>query len=263
MPSGANEPMWTDVLAAVGGLITGVISLIALGVAIYAASKARSQAVGTMQQAASAHEQLELAEKVRREQLEPHIVVDILPSPHVSSVLILVIENIGSTVARNVRIAFDKPIERAVEDNPNQHKLSEHRIFTEGIPHMPPRRRIELLFDYGPDRFEHALPMAYTVSVDAEWAGGRIDTLTYLIDLSVYYNVNYLRVKNLHDGVEMLGEVKKQLELMNRHAAQHASSLTLADPTLRLGELCRAIPSCLAAAFKRRASAGRNAINRM
>nr|SBO94256.1 hypothetical protein BN4615_P3772 [Nonomuraea gerenzanensis] len=199
----------------------------------------------------SARQQFELAEKIRREQQEPHIVVDIHPSPHVSSVLILVIENIGSTVARDVRIAFDKPIERAVEDNPNQHRLNEHRIFTEGIPHMPPRHRIELLFDYGPDRFEADLPMAYTVTVDAEWTGGRVDTLTYLIDLSVYYNVNYLGVKNLHDGVKMLGEVKKQLELMNRHANRHASSLMLADRSSRLGEFRRAIRTVLRATIRR------------
>ncbi|RCG29870.1 hypothetical protein DQ384_16990 [Sphaerisporangium album] len=219
-------PAWTDI-------VTTIVTVVAVGVALWAAWKASRQAdmaadsarfAGTQADAAKeqvavgkdqldvASRQLELEVAIRREQQEPHVVVDIVPSPHAIKVFILVIENIGPTVARNVRIAFEPPIERAAERNPHQHVLRNSRIFTEGISHMPPGRRIELLFDQTPERHDAQLPMQYAATVDAEWTGGRVETMTYNIDLSIYYDVTFHGVRNLHDGVEVLEKVKKELD---------------------------------------------------
>lgn len=180
--------------------------------AIRAADAANEQAASAREQVTVAEEQLELAKRVRLEEQEPHIVVDIIPAPHAIAVFMLVIENIGAAVARNVRISFDQPLHRAVEERyPGQHALSASRMFTDGIPQMPPGRRIELLFDSADIRREAQLPMQYTASVQADWIGGQVEA-EYFIDLSVYYDLNFLPGKTMDDGVKALTDVADELK---------------------------------------------------
>ncbi|MFC7650378.1 hypothetical protein ACFQX6_66105 [Streptosporangium lutulentum] len=114
MPTVESSPEWTDI-------VTALFALLALLVAIWAAWKASQQAdmaadsarfAGTQAEAAKeqvniALRQLELSEKVRREQQEPYVVVDIQPNSSINKAFDLIIENVGPTVARNVKIAFD------------------------------------------------------------------------------------------------------------------------------------------------------------
>jgi hypothetical protein len=74
----------------------------------------------------------------------------------------LVIDNIGRTVAHDVRFRFDPPIRTSMDDHG---ALGDSPLVREGMPTMAPGQRIEALFDFGPDRAETDLPDRYNVTV--------------------------------------------------------------------------------------------------
>jgi GNAT superfamily N-acetyltransferase len=203
-----------------GGLVVGVVTIIvALLAVVYsrlqvhsaqdAAASAITQADAAKEQVALAEKQLELAEKIRREQTEPYVVVDVQPSPFAKGFLILVIENIGTTVARNVQFSFDPPLTTARKFSAGP--IGDAKILKEGIPMLPPGRRMELLFDFAPDRHNTMMDMAYSVTVEADGPQGRVEPMRYEIDIGVLFGWHPLWAKTLHDGVEALEEVRDAL----------------------------------------------------
>ncbi|CAL9672312.1 hypothetical protein SUDANB176_07492 (plasmid) [Streptomyces sp. enrichment culture] len=87
---------------------TAVVAVIAAVISAWQAHSARS----------SGQRRLELAERVHREQNEPYVIVDIQPYMPGHTLLVPVIENIGSTVARNVRVSSDRPLETTWGEEP-------------------------------------------------------------------------------------------------------------------------------------------------
>ncbi|WP_147312445.1 hypothetical protein [Thermomonospora umbrina] len=170
------------------------------------------QAVTAQESANTAQRQLALSEQAHREQAEPYVVVDIRPADLVSSIFILVIENIGPTVARNVRITFDPPLERCAESHPNMFKIRDSLPMQQGIPAMPPGRRIEWFFDSTQTRLQSDLPTAYEATVEAEGPFGRVEPLTYRVDLAMYRSIETLSVKTTHDGVKVLDKLSNSVE---------------------------------------------------
>ncbi|MDP9850283.1 hypothetical protein [Streptosporangium lutulentum] len=231
MPTVESSPEWTDI-------VTALFALLALLVAIWAAWKASQQAdmaadsarfAGTQAEAAKeqvniALRQLELSEKVRREQQEPYVVVDIQPNSSINKAFDLIIENVGPTVARNVKIAFDPPLERFEErEEGGLERIAESFIFTEGIPFMPPGRRINLFLDFGYKRLNSDLPTGYIVTVNAEGPYGAVEPLIYKIDLGIYTGyVGSLTVKNIHDGVKALERIADKVSLIEGKISRSA-----------------------------------------
>lgn len=194
-----------------GGLVVAVISVavsitFTLWFTRQQTNAALDQARSAEDSARAAARQIELTEQIRKEQTEPYVVVDIRPSDHVSHVFILVIENIGPTVARNVRIQFDPPLQQVGEDDPTRtwKPLRESLLLTNGIPMMPPGRRMEWFFDITSKRFASGLPMQYTATVDADGPAQPVETMTYKIDLSVYGGLRRLGVNGMHDAVKAM-----------------------------------------------------------
>lgn len=154
---------WTIIAAVVAALI-----------AVWQASIARM----------AARKQLALAKSIHREQNEPYVIVDIQPDAN-HGVLLLVIENTGPTVARNVSISCDPPLESAWEPRPGEPDLTQvmQEILARPIPILPPRRRLTFLLD-NQERFQNArLPRVYTFTVDANGPEGKVETAQYTADL--------------------------------------------------------------------------------
>ncbi|MFV0135314.1 hypothetical protein ACLGIH_19190 [Streptomyces sp. HMX87] len=162
-----------------------------------------------IQQAERVHrEQLALAERVHREQNEPYVVVDIGPDQPGSSLLVLSIHNIGTTVARDVRIQVTPTLE------------SSHAKFTprlasalnRTIPMLPPNRRLVYAFD-GPQRWSTDLPMRYDFTVDAHGPQGAVETLTYTVDLEALagYLIGERPLKRIE---EHLGKIDSRLDAL-------------------------------------------------
>ncbi len=114
--------------------------------------------------------------RTREDQTRPFVIVDIQPGPAWSNLLDLVVENIGSTAARDVQISFDPPLRQSKDDG---YPIAESALIREGIRMLPPGRRIRVFFDASHHRIKTDLPMRYDVTFGSrtlEVAPSRIRT---------------------------------------------------------------------------------------
>jgi hypothetical protein len=111
--------------------------------------------------------QVREARRTREEQAQPFVVVDFEPSGAGGGLMDLVIRNTGKTLARDIKIDFDPPLESDYFSKPphNAYDIAEAKILREGIPTMPPGKEYRLLFERMPDRFASTLPRSYTSTV--------------------------------------------------------------------------------------------------
>ena len=156
--------------------------------------------------------QLREVRRTRREQSQPFVVVDIVPSGILGNALNLVIENIGKTMAHDVLITFDPPLESS--QRPESFKKS--TLLTEGIAMLPPGRRIEALFDLSHSRLDSGLPLAYEVTVEfRDQRMRRLSLLRYSVDIGFLYGLERLSEKGIHHAAKSLGEIEQMLKRWN------------------------------------------------
>ena len=184
----------TMVIAAAAALIAGVA-------AFYAAS----QALSAGNQAKSAEQQLELANQVRQDQAQPYVFADIRPDTG-GFLMMLVVENTGTTVARHVRVSFEPEL-RSI----NFPDIVQLRFLQEGISALPPGRRISWYFDTAPAIFENDVPKKYTVTVDAEGPYGPVEQLRYEIDFTVLESSEARNPGQIVDVTEQLKKANATL----------------------------------------------------
>ncbi|MGW0866465.1 hypothetical protein [Streptomyces sp. NPDC002611] len=118
----------------------GAVAVVAAVISFVQARHAKAQSQAAVEQVRVARQQLEQAERVHREQNEPYVIVDIQPDAPGSSLLVVAIENIGPTMARDVKVTTDPPLASASGDN-----LTERlqRGLARTIPMLPPGRRLK------------------------------------------------------------------------------------------------------------------------
>jgi len=131
-------------------------------------------------------------------QVRPFVVIEFRPDP--SSLIYLRITNLGTTMARNVRFVFDRPLSttRGLQWDPMQ-----LQVFQSGVKTLAPGSVVEFLFDTWIGRDEK--DDAYEVTVT--YRGGWIRRFRDVIDLNLgaYRNMRFVRRAGLH-------EIHKQLE---------------------------------------------------
>lgn len=153
--------------------------------------------------------QVREARKTREAQSQPFVVVDVVPGKLWPNRLTLVVENIGSTLARDVKLTFNPPLSSSFDDN----ALAKSVLVREGISVLPPERRIETLFDYSHDRLERKLPMRYEVTVQfADHQGKMEESLPYVLDMEYLYDLEFESEKTLHNVAESLDKIRRQVE---------------------------------------------------
>jgi hypothetical protein len=145
------------------------------------------------------------ARKLREEQARPFVVVDI----ELGIVLFLTVENLGRTMARDVVIRFDKPLDSTLSA---PRDFDESPIFRgETISILPPGKQIRVLFDRAPDRLESDLPRSYEVEVRYRGPfGQKYEPDTYRLDLGTYLGSQLPR-KGLPDLVGEVENIRKEL----------------------------------------------------
>lgn len=149
--------MWPDFAAwtaadwsALFGGVTALVAVIAMGFAARQVGEAR---------------------RTREEQAQPFVVVDLEPSPVWSKIINLVVENVGATLAREVRLSFEPRLSSTHVTG--EWALNDTVLLKEGVAAMPPGRRIVALFDLAHERYKSDLPMTYKVRVEFKDARGR------------------------------------------------------------------------------------------
>lgn len=124
--------------------------------------------------------QVREARKLREEQARPFVIVDFEPG----FLVYLTVENLGRTMARDVRISFDKPLISTFRD---RRQLDESPLFREPIPALPPGKKISVLFDQFTERMKAQLPLTYDVEVRYRGPTGKEwPPETYTLDLGIY-----------------------------------------------------------------------------
>ncbi|MER6182982.1 hypothetical protein [Streptomyces sp. NPDC001652] len=150
-----NAENWIAVAATVAAVVAVIISVVQI-------RHARAQSSAALEQ----------ADRVHREQNEPYVIVDIQPDGPGSGLLVLLVENIGPTLARDVKITVDPPLASSAGD-----KFTERiqRDLARPIPMLPPHRRLKWAFDVSSQRFGSGLPTAFTFTVESKGPFGDVE----------------------------------------------------------------------------------------
>lgn len=195
-----------------------VVSVLAFLAAAWAMKYARAQAQ-------SAEGQLEVARQVHREQNEPYVIVDIQPQDARPLALVLVIQNIGPTMARNVRISVTPDLTSSQGDDVSEALA---RVLARTIAMIPPGRRLEYLFDFGTVRFKSDLPMLFEFTVNSEGPAGPVEELTYTVDLDVLSEalIGQRPTKPLEERLDKISKSLKEFTRSHRDANQDAITAT-------------------------------------
>lgn len=158
-----------------------------------------------------ARRQLIQARELREEEAAPFIVVDIVPDRPGGWLLDLVIENTGKTMARDVRITFEPPIQTAIDMK--GYEPQNWSPLRDGIKTLIPSRRLHSLFDSAHERYPTDLPRQYEVNVDCKDARGRPQpTVTITIDLEPTFGAMTSREKGLDHLVQEVEKLRKASE---------------------------------------------------
>jgi hypothetical protein len=154
-----------------------------------------------------ARRQVGEARRLREEQARPFVVVDFEVEPPI----ILTVENLGRTLARDVTIQFDNRIETTgFLDTSKPYDVNEVRLLREPLPVLPPGKKIRVLFD-SQQRFKSDLPLAFDVTVSYQGPlGQKYPPDRYTLDLGMYAQT-LLSLKGLPQLVQEVTKVREEL----------------------------------------------------
>ncbi|TFV52090.1 MULTISPECIES: hypothetical protein [Geodermatophilaceae] len=206
----AGDPTaWTDVVSAVGAGVAAFAALATVVVAIVAARYAKGQVDGLRKQLDVAGEQLEEARTLRREQAQPYVVVSAVTnrvSPHVSEV---VIQNLGTTGARDVTISCSPPLVRT-----DQHGGAQEVQLPETIPFMAPGQEWRTFWDVGTERARdiYDLPDRYDVTVTYRDSLDVSHTTPSVLDWGVFRHRMWTTEKTVHHATKELEAIRTALQ---------------------------------------------------
>ena len=152
--------------------------------------------------------QVRHARQLREDQAQPFVVVSFEPSPVWGNAINLVVQNIGNTVAKNVRIVSDKPLESKARTD----EINDFQLLKQGVFFMPPGMRLQTLFDLTHARHESDLPMTYEVSVSYEGIRGKRETMKYVLDIGIFYGLEQFTEYGLHHAAKAAIDISKTMK---------------------------------------------------
>jgi hypothetical protein len=145
------------------------------------------------------------ARRLREEQARPFVIVDFEPG----FLIYLTVENIGRTMARDVTIRFDKPLESTLS---GPREIDDSPLLRKPIPTLPPGRKIRVLFDQYAARLDARLPLTYDVTLRYKGPFGKKEwEHPYRLDLGIYLG-SQLPPKGLPELVTEVEKIRTELE---------------------------------------------------
>lgn len=159
------------------------ISIAAVVVSLFSLYYSRKQALAAENQTKALGQQLQLSEQARRDQLQPHVVVDLRPREPGSIMLGLFVTNLGATTAHDVKIEVAPPLRSSYgsrfEDGLEQ-------AVSRTISTLPPGRELMWNMDTGPGLAGRPdLPREYQFTVHASGLFGPLEPVTSVVNLEV------------------------------------------------------------------------------
>lgn len=121
------------------------------------------------------------------------------------------IENVGRTIARNVRFEFDPPIKSSWDGDAGHVPIAETNLLKHGIPTLPPGKPVEALFDQLPARLGKGLPDDYDVTVSYEDPLGKRYSERMTVGYSHLKEVGRIHRGDIHDVHKEIKDIAREL----------------------------------------------------
>ncbi|MFI2490270.1 hypothetical protein ACH47X_25385 [Promicromonospora kroppenstedtii] len=173
-------------IATVAALIAAV-ALFFTGMAALAtkaqAASTKAQAASSKAQADAAIEQTKIQQQLRLDAVQPYVWADLRPDAKQSQLLVAVVGNSGPTIATNVRVTFDPPLESTVLAETGR-TVSE--LLLAGLPSLPPGRQMVWFLGLGSKVMSADAALRFTITVDADGPHGPLPQLRYVVDVVVH-----------------------------------------------------------------------------
>lgn len=151
--------------------------------------------------------------RTRQDESRPFVVADFEVK---KGMIYLVITNTGRTMARDVRFAFDPALSGTLDDRNRAEpwSLATLKMFRDGIPALPPGKRIVTLFDSSFQRNRDVYPDEYEVTVDYADAAGkrRFSGERIVLDLGIYWGLLRVEEKDADDIHKSLNELVREVK---------------------------------------------------
>jgi hypothetical protein len=151
--------------------------------------------------------QLGEARELRKAQAAPYVVAYAEPSAASSVFMELVVKNLGTTAAHDVRVVIDpQPMRAAGGGEPRSVLLPDL------IPVLVPGQEYRTFWDSGIRRKDSGLPDGHeaVVSFSDTW-GERLPPLRYVLDWGPLWDRDVLTVRGMHDAAEALREIRRHM----------------------------------------------------
>jgi hypothetical protein len=177
-----------------------------LDIAQRMALAANQSAEATLRSARAAEDSVRELRENREQESAPYVVA-YFDASFETSLIYLVIKNVGKTPANNVRFLFDPPIQNSSQGI----DIAELPMIRDGIGSIPPGYEIRTLFDSAISYFgQESLPLSFKTSIS--YSGGlstELKTYEQLLDLGVFKGLSDVDQKGLNDLVKQVEQLAK------------------------------------------------------
>ncbi|HUS11827.1 MAG TPA: hypothetical protein VMZ30_15270 [Pyrinomonadaceae bacterium] len=184
-----------------------------LDIAQRMAEAANQSAEATVRSAKAAEDSIRELRETREQETAPYVLA-YFDASFDTSLIYLVIKNVGKTPANNVRILFDPPIRnssRGIE-------IADLPMIKDGIGSIAPGYEIRTLFDSAISYFgQDNLPLSFKASIS--YSGGLsadLKTSEQLLDVGAFKGLGDVDHKGLHDLVNQVEQVAKTQSETNK-----------------------------------------------
>lgn len=177
--------------------------------------------------------QVKEAQVLREEQNRPFVVVDI--EVESGYMMYLEVTNMGTSLARDVRIEIDPPIESAIDI-----EVSKLKMLNEGIATLPPGKKYRTFFEMSFRRNEDRpdLPMNHTARV-RYWDEKRKRPFdeTLILDMGQYMHMHTVTRHGIHDIHKQLDAIQKTLKGWSANLGRGMVSMSYEEAKARENEI--------------------------
>jgi hypothetical protein len=169
--------------------------------------------------AAIAYKTVGEARRLREDQARPFVTVTLEPSGVSRHFLDLVVRNLGTTVAHEVRFSFDQPL-RSTNDEFG-YAIGGVKFLHDGISTLAPGAEYRVMFDSIPARHEAnqrggSLPDSYVVTVSYNSRNGKpLPPEEYVLDSALSRGAPYAQEFKVHDLVTEVAKLRETLQSLN------------------------------------------------
>lgn len=194
-----------------------IVQIASLAAVIVYVIKTAEMARETKKSAAATEKSIEEMVEDRNLEFAPYIVV-YFDAQTDSPIFDLVVKNSGKTIANQVKVVFEPPLQTSLKN----YDLEGLTLIHQPIPAIPPGFELRTSIDRLETRLESdALPKIYKVTVT--FTGGlnnAVRKLEYLLDLNVFHGILETHKSSLTDLTHAVEDIPRHLKFLSEQTEQ-------------------------------------------